>query len=342
MEDTSNSFCLSAAVHKAFAGFVADQSLLALPIAATDDGSLQPLPAVRSHVMQDSLQVVLNQLEAVIDARTPLYLLLRRDDRLIAITFVPYLAKEHVRSFYLHHRHDFVKELGEKHFSQSLICKEVCEITDARSWAERDGAASPRSVAVDHADASSLCQNGGCREKVQDIGYQRNRCRLCDQRMKNKIASEAVQALKTLRTPGTMIQVCVDTSTETLNLKLSQQEAHPENVSRFLPLTTPSFTFYHHPVTNMVYLIFHSPDIATVQQRMQSTMAIPGLLVHAEDAGIRVDQKIEIHDPSDVEFESVRDARAGRFRSMYRREGYNGTELVYKGMARDKAFLDSV
>jgi twinfilin-like protein len=75
---------------------------------------------------------------------------------------------------------------------------------------------------------------------------------------------------------------------------------------------------------------------------MKHTLAIPGLLVHAEDAGICVDRKIEIHEPSDLKFEDSKDDRVGRFRSMYRREGFNGTELMYEGMTRDKEFLDAL
>jgi twinfilin-like protein len=92
----------------------------------------------------------------------------------------------------------------------------------------------------------------------------------------------------------------------------------------------------------MLYFIYHSPDVATVQQRMKHIMAIPGLLVHAEDAGIRVDQKIEIHDPDDLVFEEARDERIGRFRSMYRRDRFKGTEITYEGMARDREFLDAL
>jgi twinfilin-like protein len=92
----------------------------------------------------------------------------------------------------------------------------------------------------------------------------------------------------------------------------------------------------------MLYFIYHSPDVATVQQRMKHTMAIPGLLVHVEDAGIRLDQKIEIHDAADLLFEEAKDDRVGRFRSMYRREGFDGTELTYEGMARDREFLDAL
>jgi len=75
---------------------------------------------------------------------------------------------------------------------------------------------------------------------------------------------------------------------------------------------------------------------------MKHTMAIPGLLVHAEDAGILVDQKIEIHEPDELDFGAEKDERLVRFRSMYRREGFSGTELTYEGMENDKDFFDAL
>lgn len=100
---------------------------------------------------------------------------------------------------------------------------------------------------------------------------------------------------------------------------------------------------------------------------MTHTMGIPGLLVHAEDAGIHICKKLEIHSPSEVEFGVVekcgggkeegedgeegggnRDSgeeegvRVGKYRSMYNRQGFRGTELVYGGMEGDRAFLDGV
>jgi twinfilin-like protein len=92
---------------------------------------------------------------------------------------------------------------------------------------------------------------------------------------------------------------------------------------------------------HILYFIFHSPDSATVRQRMKHTLAIPGLIVHAEDVGVHVDQKIEIHDPEDLVFEA-KDEKIGRFRGMYLRNGFRGTELMYEGVERDGEFYDGV
>ncbi|KAF1357300.1 hypothetical protein EJ07DRAFT_181490 [Lizonia empirigonia] len=100
-----------------------------------------------------------------------------------------------------------------------------------------------------------------------------------------------------------------------LALDLRTSSLFPELVSSHLPTTRPTFTFYHHPNT-LIYFIFHSLDSATVQQRMKHTMAIPGLVnVHAQDCGVHVDQKIEIHEPSELMFEE-RDERLGKFRNQ--------------------------
>jgi twinfilin-like protein len=112
-------------------------------------------------------------------------------------------------------------------------------------------------------------------------------------------------------------------------------------MSSLIPTTHPTFTFYRHSNT-CLYFIFHSPDSAPVQQRMKHTMAIPGLInIHAEECGVRVDYKIEIHDPEDLVFEE-RDERVGRFRSMYLRGGWHGTESQYEALDKDKEFYDAV
>jgi twinfilin-like protein len=65
---------------------------------------------------------------------------------------------------------------------------------------------------------------------------------------------------------------------------------------------------------------------------MTHTLAIPGLInIIAKDQGVNVDQKIELHDPEDLVFEE-RDERIGKFRSMYLRNEWNGTESLYEGM----------
>lgn len=75
---------------------------------------------------------------------------------------------------------------------------------------------------------------------------------------------------------------------------------------------------------------------------MKHTMAIPGLLVHAEDVGVKVGRKMEIHEPEEAVFGEESEESVGKYRSMYRREGFVGTELGYEGLERDMVFLDAL
>jgi twinfilin-like protein len=198
---------LSTAAHEAFTSLVADISLFALPFASIDN-TLQTLPLVQSKDSTTSFQNELNKLDAVLDPRTPLYLILRRKGSLVAVTFVPYLAKDTQRNFFLENRLEFVRQLGEEHFSQLLICKEIGEITDARSWIEREETGNLPDSASKNTKDTVTCDEEGCAEcAMKDVGYKRNKCRLCDRRMKNKISPEALEAFKLLTSPGATIQI---------------------------------------------------------------------------------------------------------------------------------------
>ncbi|KAH7408608.1 hypothetical protein DE146DRAFT_675627 [Phaeosphaeria sp. MPI-PUGE-AT-0046c] len=278
-----------------------------------------------------------------------MYLLLRRNNVLVAITFAPYLADATQRQFLLENRHDLVQRLGAEHFSQSLICKEIGEITDVRSWNERDALNSSKNEQSSvHLEDGHICKEDSCTScTVKDAGYRRTKCRLCDRRMQNPIASDALEALRSLTSRGALVQITVSptSNSQTLTLLFSSQDVPADQVSSHLPTTIPTFTFYIHPTTSLVYFISHCPDSAAVKARMTHTMAIPGLLVHAEDAGVKADRTMEIHELGEAVFED-NDVEGGegkeRFRSMYRREGFVGTELGYEGLERDREFADGV
>jgi twinfilin-like protein len=89
----------------------------------------------------------------------------------------------------------------------SIICKEMGEITDARSWEERDAEQLAKDAEVDHASANKHDNPKHKNGNQIDVGYKKNKCRLCDRRMKNKISPEALAALTQLHTPGAAVQI---------------------------------------------------------------------------------------------------------------------------------------
>ncbi|KAF2001635.1 hypothetical protein P154DRAFT_464080 [Amniculicola lignicola CBS 123094] len=308
---------------EAFLAFTSDPSLLALPFKLSRNTLERQLAIPHPGKFQQSFLSSVVHLDHVLDLKSPLYLVLRRDDSHILITYVPYMADTVVRKEYLDARSAVLEALGESRFSFSLICKEPTEITDQRSWEERDSVAQKLCVA-DEADKHS----------EKDKGYHKNKCRLCDRRMKNNITDEAAEALGRLKDPGDCVQISVDVLTDTLELNFQATSLPPMLVQSKLPTDCPSFTFYIHSQNSATYFIFCSPDSATVKERMKHTMAIAGLVnIIAKEAGINVDQKIEIHEREDLEFEQG-DDRIGRFRSVFSLTGSTrvGTESTWEGM----------
>jgi twinfilin-like protein len=176
-------------IRKAFAAFTENKSCFALPLILVKDSKLQPL----SPILQQgpSFQTALNELDNMLTPSNLCYIVVRREGTLSFITYVPYRAKKEERISILEKRHECIRQLGEELFTASIICKEIGEITDVRSWEERD------------AEARSQHKENSTR----DAEYTKNKCRLCDRRMKNKISSEGLEALNLLSAPGMAVQM---------------------------------------------------------------------------------------------------------------------------------------
>ncbi|KAF2448957.1 hypothetical protein P171DRAFT_428931 [Karstenula rhodostoma CBS 690.94] len=336
---------ITATVVDAFASFALDSSSFALPLAVINRGlqALSPIPYPKDS--QHSFQQALNQLDSVLSPKSTLYLTLRHEGSFVAITFIPYAANADDKALLLDNRQALVKALGEHQFSSSILCKEIGEITDARSWDERSGKG--QSWTGNSSEYIDACEKGDpAVNGVHDLGHKKNKCRLCDRRMKNNIDDGALDALKSLAEGGDCVQLnsqqSVNISTEVLQLNFGAKNLAPVEVISRLPTDKPSFTFYRHGSNDRLYFIYCSPDSANVKERMKHTVAIPGLInIITKDNGVNVDQKLEIHDPEEVDF-AQKDERIGKFRSMYLRNKFSGTESQWEGMEAQQKILDAV
>jgi twinfilin-like protein len=78
---------------------------------------------------------------------------------------------------------------------------------------------------------------------------------------------------------------------------------------------------------------------------MVHTLALPGLVnVHARDAGVRVDRRLEVHGAEEVGFEEEEGAGgkvSGRWRSLFLGE-VRGTEGWFEELEGDREFWNGV
>lgn len=130
---------ISSDVVEAFSKFKSEPSHFAFLLEFLGNTLKALPPTYYPKALDTTFQQALNQLENVLSPKQALYIILRRNDALVAITFVPHLASKESKAPLLERRVELVKRLGESDIHSSIICKEIGEITDVRSWNERDG-----------------------------------------------------------------------------------------------------------------------------------------------------------------------------------------------------------
>jgi twinfilin-like protein len=202
---------LSADVKEAFSSFTLDTCLFALPLPLSNM-TLRPLPPISyPNDTQNAFQQALNRLDTVLSPKHVLFLVLRRNNALVAVTYVPYLASAESKKTILEGRKTVVENLGQHNFAASIICKEMGEITDARSWDERDGQGQGQSWTDTDAKQEQPSENTeddhAEHPDIKDKGYKKTKCRLCDRRMKNKMNDDALSALSSLGEDGACVQL---------------------------------------------------------------------------------------------------------------------------------------
>ncbi|KAF2732077.1 hypothetical protein EJ04DRAFT_554288 [Polyplosphaeria fusca] len=306
----------------AFNKFSVDESQFALPLKYTQ-GALQPQPPIPFPIgPSPDFKGGLNAIESILSTRIPLYLVLRRGGTFVVITYIPYLADTKLKDVYLSNRNNLIQSLGVTRFSLAFIAKEPVEVYDYRSWEEKD----MKAAACEDCES---CVDGSAKYSgMKDIGYQKTKCRLCDQRMKNEVSQEASEAIQQLAEIGDCVQLTLDISTEIIELGFRDKNVSPTDLARRFPQNIPSYTFYRHP-SGLLYFVFCSPDSAPVKARMSSIMAMLGFVsITAKNMGVNIDQKLEIHDGADLEF-SGEDTRVGKYRSLYGLNKSEGTETVW-------------
>ncbi|KAF2801338.1 uncharacterized protein BDZ99DRAFT_456438 [Mytilinidion resinicola] len=288
---------LAGRVHKAISDFLCNESCFALLIKVSDD--LQPLPAItpEKHLEPD-LMASLSLLDGYITPRSPLYVIIREQGRLVFITYVPFLAPQDQRKLIMDERLAVAAELGAENLLYACICKEPADILDWRAWESREASLS-KFESPEHMDEGEnrVVHATQGMPRFVDLGYTKHHCRLCDRRLTMPITDEAKAALTNLMSRGSTF---VDVPTETITLGLSEIHALPSELpSKVSP--QPSFTFYNHSESGSLIFIYCCPPDATVKARMTHTMAVPGLVnVIAREAGVEVTRKIEIDGPEDL------------------------------------------
>ncbi|GAB1210409.1 hypothetical protein APSETT445_009201 [Aspergillus pseudonomiae] len=254
-----------------------------------------------------------SRLSSVLQPKTPIYLLLRRPESgsssLVALTYIPSNAPVRAKTLFASTRATLVRELGSEKFASTVFATEEDEIVGQEAWKERDaeknGSSKSRSQreelmgekereleAVRRAEDEARSGTPG-----RDIGIggsfaRRNGSIGAPSSMQYKmpVDDEAKNALRSLQ-PGDLVQLAIDIPRETFVLAGVENGTVPSSVESHISPSSPRYTFYHYPDTDVVIFVYTCPSGSSIKERMLYASSRMYALQLAEDQGLKISKK---------------------------------------------------
>ncbi|OGE55235.1 hypothetical protein PENARI_c004G05029 [Penicillium arizonense] len=306
---------VSSELHDAFTRFNSDPSTFCLPVTITSE-SLTPLPALsfQGEPTKESFITSLPQLSTILQPKTPLYLLLRRPTAagaatLIALTYIPSNAPVRAKTLFASTRSTLTRELGTEKFGSTVFATEEEEILGVEAWKERDGEGAggvsredmmgekERELeAVRRAEAEARNGTPG-----RDIGIGGTFGPGSGSGMKISMPVDegAKTALRDLQDGG-LVQLTIDIPTEKITLADSQSSVEPSSVATHISSTSPRYSFYHYPGSDVVVFVYTCPTGSSIKERMLHASSRRNAIAVAEQEGLKILKKIEASGPDEI------------------------------------------
>ncbi|KAF9892432.1 Twinfilin-1 [Aspergillus nanangensis] len=305
-------------LHDAFNTFATDDTLFCLPITITAE-SLTPLPAIR-FASPKAFYPSLAQVSSALQPKTPLYLIFRQtDDTLVALTYIPSDAGVRAKTLFASTRSTLVRELGTEKFATTIFATEEDEVIGEQAWrdreAEKNGSAGAGGFrredlmgekereleAVRRAEDEARSGTPG-----RDIGIGGSFHRGsggagtgAGMRFQMPIADEAKTALSEMQ-EGSLVQLAIDIPKETFTLAAAETGVDPNAVETHIAPSSPRYTFYHYPGSEVVIFIYTCPSGSSIKERMLYASSRMSALQAAEGQGLKITKKIEASGPDEI------------------------------------------
>ncbi|CEJ58127.1 hypothetical protein PMG11_06797 [Penicillium brasilianum] len=312
---------VSSELHDAFNRFTSDPSIFCLPVTITAE-SLTPLSPISfsgSSTSPDAFYTSLAQISSILQPKTPIYLLLRRPlatkSTLVALTYIPSNAPVRPKMLFASTRSTLVRELGTEKFDDTVFATEEEEIVGREAWSERDGdkAGVGREAlmgekereleAVKRAEAEA---RSGTPQRDIGIGGTFGPGTGSGMRVSMPVDEAAKSALNELGDGG-LVQLTVDIPTETITLADKQSEVQPDSVAGHISSTSPRYSFYHYPGSDVVVFIYTCPTGSSIRERMLHASSRRNAITVAEGEGLKITKKIEASGPDEITGERLKE-----------------------------------
>lgn len=84
----------------------------------------------------------------------------------------------------------------------------------------------------------------------------------------------------------------VDIPTETITLADNQSEIQPDSVATHISSTSPRYSFYHYPDSDVVVFIYTCPTGSSIRERMLHASSRRNAITVAEEEGLKITKKV--------------------------------------------------
>ncbi|KAI1088202.1 actin depolymerizing protein [Rostrohypoxylon terebratum] len=298
-----------------FTSLLSDTSQFGLLVTITGE-SLTPKDILTSSSSDFSSN--LSKLAPHLKPDEALYILLRRYDTapyLIAVTYVPDSAKVRQKMLFASTRLTLVRELGSEHFRETIFATTAEELSaagfekhDKHSELEAPLTEEERTLGeVKRAEAEAGAGTG-----TREIHLSSH--------MKMPVATDALVALSALgREEGSGL-VMLKINPETEVVELFPSSASPKTITELVNTispTEPRFTFFRYKASpprggeeKNVILFFYTCPVTPGTKAIKFRMVYPlmkraVLTVATSEAGLQIEKKFEVEEPSEITEESV-------------------------------------
>ncbi|KGO45321.1 Actin-binding, cofilin/tropomyosin type [Penicillium expansum] len=329
---------VSSELHDAFARFNSDSSTFCLPVTITAE-TLTPLAPIsfQGSPSENAFFSALPQLSSILQPKTPIYLLLRRPSTgstaaLIALTYIPSNAPVRAKTLFASTRSTLSRELGTEKFASTVFATEEDEILGQDAWRERDGEG-PNAIsredmmgekereleAVRKAEAEARSGTPG---RDIGIGGTFRPASGSGMRVSMPVEDDAKAALRDLQDGGLVqltryhlkkwavwmgyvrleanMKQTVDVRTEKILLADSQSGVEANSVATHISSSSPRYSFYHYPGSDVIIFVYTCPTGSSIKERMVHASSRRNAIAAAEREGLKIEKKIEAYGPDEI------------------------------------------
>ncbi|KAI1488342.1 hypothetical protein F5X96DRAFT_90432 [Biscogniauxia mediterranea] len=296
-----------------FNNLLTDTSIFGL-LVTIDNEALTPLATLPKS--SSSFNDNLSQLAPHLKPDGALYVILRRYDEppyLVIATYVPDTAKVRQKMLFASSRLTLVRELGSEHFRDTIFATDADELSpegfakhDRHNELEAPLTEEERTLGeVKRAEAEAGAGTG-----IRKIHM--------SQTMSLPVAPDALEALKALGRGEGSGFVMLKINPQAESVELVPHSSKPSSISEAvsaISTSEPRFTFFRYKcsqdgVDKNVVLFFYTnpetPGVKAVKDRMlYPLMKRAVLTASSTEAGVEVEKKFEVEEPSEITEESV-------------------------------------